>query len=60
MLQNLFTNIKKLAKDEEGPTAVEYGLMVGLIAAVIILTVKALGTKVNTEFSYVDSQMPTP
>ena len=31
-------------KDEEGATAVEYGLMVALIAAVIVAIVTALGT----------------
>jgi pilus assembly protein Flp/PilA len=33
----------KFFKDEEGATAVEYGIMVALIAAVIILVVATLG-----------------
>ena len=36
---------------ERGATAVEYGLMVALIAAVIVVTVAALGTKLTTIFS---------
>ncbi len=39
----MLTNIRRLWKDEEGPTAVEYGLMVALIAVAIIGTVTALG-----------------
>jgi pilus assembly protein Flp/PilA len=37
-------------KQEKGATAVEYGLMVGLIAAVIIATVITLGTQLNELF----------
>lgn len=37
-------------KDEEGATAVEYGLLVALIAAVIVGTVFILGGKINTAF----------
>ena len=38
-------------KDEEGATAVEYGLMVALIAIVIIVGVTLLGTNVCEKFS---------
>ena len=38
-------------KDEEGATAVEYGLIVALIAGVIILAVTALGVNISTVFS---------
>jgi pilus assembly protein Flp/PilA len=40
-------------KDEDGATAVEYGLMVALIAAVIIGTVTILGTNLDTKFDEV-------
>lgn len=39
-----------LRDEERGAAAVEYGLMVGLIAAVIVLTVAALGGRVNEMF----------
>jgi len=41
----------KFFKDEEGATAVEYGLMVALIAVVIIGAVTLLGTNVSQKFS---------
>lgn len=48
----------KLWKDEEGATAVEYGIMVALIAAVIVVIVASLGTKINTAFTTVDGKLP--
>lgn len=44
-------------KDEEGATAVEYGLMVALIAVVIIVAVALLGTNLSTKFSEVASEV---
>ena len=38
-------------KDEEGATAVEYGLLVALIAVVIIVAVTAVGTNVSDKFT---------
>ena len=40
----------KLFADESGATAVEYGLIVALIAVAIILAVSGLGTKVKTMY----------
>lgn len=53
-------NMKKLIalfKDEEGATAVEYGIMVALIAAVIILAVQALGVTTRDTFTDVNTAM---
>jgi pilus assembly protein Flp/PilA len=46
-------NIKRLLKDEEAPTAVEYGLMVAAIAAVIVAVVFLLGGNVSKTFDSV-------
>ncbi|MPN28262.1 hypothetical protein SDC9_175703 [bioreactor metagenome] len=40
--------IIKFWRDEEGATAIEYGLIAGLIAAVIVGAVTGLGTRINT------------
>ncbi len=37
-------------RDDEGATAVEYGLMVALIAVIIITAVGLLGTNLDTKF----------
>jgi pilus assembly protein Flp/PilA len=56
----LFVTLETLAlvardrmREEKGATAVEYGLMVGLIAVVIIATVTLLGGQLNTLFQRV-------
>jgi len=49
--------IKRFVREEEGATAVEYGLMVALIAAVIVGTVAILGGRVNTAFNTVSGAM---
>jgi pilus assembly protein Flp/PilA len=36
--------------DDEGATAVEYGIMVALIAAVIVIVVQTLGTQIKAAF----------
>ncbi len=42
--------IKNFFKDESGASAVEYGLLVALIAVAIIGAVSALGTNLTTTF----------
>lgn len=43
--------------EEKGATAVEYGLLVALIAAVIIATVVLLGTQINSAFSSITNKL---
>jgi pilus assembly protein Flp/PilA len=45
---------------DRGATAVEYGLMVALIAVVIIVTVTLLGKQLSSLFGGVTSKLPTP
>jgi pilus assembly protein Flp/PilA len=49
--------IKNFFKDENGASAVEYGLLVSLIAVAIIVAVTALGGKLNSVFTYTDSKL---
>ena len=44
-------------RKEDGATAVEYGLMVALIAVVIIVAVLALGNKLSSLFTDVSGQI---
>ena len=44
-------------KDEEGATAIEYGLLAGLIAVVIIVAVTAVGGHLNNVFTFVASRL---
>jgi pilus assembly protein Flp/PilA len=43
--------VSRLMKNESGATAIEYGLIVALIAVVIISAVTTLGTNLNTSLS---------
>ena len=43
--------VKRLMADESGATAIEYGLIVALIAVVIIGAVTTLGTNLNGSLS---------
>ena len=45
-------------REEKGATAVEYGLLVGLIAVAIIVTVGLLGGKLNTLFTSIKDALP--
>jgi pilus assembly protein Flp/PilA len=51
----MIKHLKILMSDEEAASAVEYGLLVALIAAVIILAVQGLGRTLNTTFTGVNS-----
>jgi len=55
MLTKLYVRAQNMFVDDEGATAVEYGIMVAAIAAVIITVVFAIGTKVDTQFDKVDT-----
>jgi len=50
--------LKRLFREEEGATAVEYGIMVAAIAAVIIAIVVTLGGQVENAFNHVVEEMP--
>jgi pilus assembly protein Flp/PilA len=49
--------LKRFAKDQSGATAIEYGLIAAGIAAVIIVSVQALGSNVNTTFNNIANSM---
>jgi len=49
--------IKQFAKDESGATAIEYGLIVALIAVVIISAVTLIGTNLTTAFTTVSTNL---
>ena len=54
---------RKLRKDENGATAIEYGLIAGLISVVIITAVTLVGSSLQDIFDYIGSTLsnvPTP
>jgi pilus assembly protein Flp/PilA len=58
---SLYTNLMiRLRNEEKGATAVEYGIMVALIAVVIIVAVSTLGGQLGTLFTGVTSDIAHP
>lgn len=47
----MVNHIKRFVNDEEGATAIEYGLLAALIAVVIIAGATALGNSINDKFT---------
>src|SRR5205814_7812360 len=52
--------LKTRAQDEGGATAVEYALMVALIAVVIIAAVAFIGKSASSQFNHVGNCINTP
>tara|TARA_R110002072_G_scaffold13481_3_gene57005 strand:- start:79362 stop:79547 length:186 start_codon:yes stop_codon:yes gene_type:complete len=46
-------SVKRFIVSEDGPTAVEYAVMMALIIVVCIGTITTVGTNANTKFSKV-------
>ncbi len=49
--------VARFVRNEDGPTAVEYAVMLALIIVVCITAITALGSNANNTFSYVASQV---
>ena len=47
----------KLIRNEEGATAIEYGLIAALIAVAAIAAMQGIGSKLNSTFNNVSSQI---
>ena len=47
----------KFLKNEDGPTAVEYAVMLALIIVVCITAITTLGTNANNTFSYIGQRV---
>ncbi len=49
--------INKMLRDEQGATAIEYGLIAALIAVAAISAMGTLGNELSTTFSTVSSEL---
>jgi pilus assembly protein Flp/PilA len=49
--------LTKFIRDEQGATAIEYGLIAALIAVVIIVAVAAVGTNLSAMFNNVSNHL---
>lgn len=56
-MRQLTKNVVEFLKREDGPTAVEYAVMLALIVVVCIAAITAIGTASNDTFSSVGSSL---
>ena len=56
-MTNLMTSLHRFVVSEDGPTAVEYAVMLALILVACITVVTSLGTTVSGTFSKVNSTL---
>jgi pilus assembly protein Flp/PilA len=56
-MNKLITNLKRLWKSEDGPTAVEYAVMLALIVVVCLGAVTTIGTRASSTFNSVANQL---
>jgi pilus assembly protein Flp/PilA len=56
-MKDLFTKVKSFIQEEDGASAVEYGLLVAGIAVVVMVAIYSIGTNLNTKFTAVAGQI---
>ena len=49
-MSRFFSVLRRMTGDRKGVTALEYGLLAGLIAVVIVVGAGTLGTAINAQF----------
>ena len=49
--------LHRFAKDQSGATAIEYGLIAGLISVVILTALTTIGSKINVKFTNIASRL---
>jgi pilus assembly protein Flp/PilA len=56
-MQNLLNSVKTFLVAEDGPTAVEYAVMLALIIIVCLAAIKTVGTTANATFTAVGTAL---
>ena len=56
-MKDLFTKVRTFILDEEGASAVEYGLLVAGIAVVVMASIYLIGTNLNAKYDAVATQL---
>jgi pilus assembly protein Flp/PilA len=59
-MRSLTKQLVSFLKKEDGPTAVEYAVMLALIVVVCIAAITTLGSNANSTFSFVASTVKPP
>ena len=57
MTKQFFVRCARFLKSEDGPTAVEYAVMLALIIVVCLVAISAIGTNASTTFNTVSQSL---
>ena len=58
-MKSLAQKVQRFLVSEDGPTAVEYAVMLALIVIVCLTAITAIGTKASKTFNTVQAAMPS-
>ena len=58
-MKSFANSIKRFLVSEDGPTAVEYAVMLALIIVVCLTAITSVGTNANATFSEISAQIGT-
>jgi pilus assembly protein Flp/PilA len=56
-MKSLATKVQRFLVSEDGPTAVEYAVMLALIVIVCLTAIRSIGTNANTTFGNVAKEL---
>jgi pilus assembly protein Flp/PilA len=56
-MKNFASKIQRFLVSEDGPTAVEYAVMLALIIIVCLTAINSIGTNANTTFENVATEL---
>ena len=56
-MKNIVSKVQRFLKSEDGPTAVEYAIMLALIIIVCLAAIQSVGTQANSAFQDISSDL---
>jgi pilus assembly protein Flp/PilA len=57
-MSKFVNNVRRFLVSEDGPTAVEYAVMLALIVVVCLVSIQAIGTNANATFDKIATSLP--
>ena len=56
-MKGFLSKVRRFVESEDGPTAVEYAVMLSLIVVVCLVAIRSVGTNAATTFNDVSAQL---
>jgi len=57
IMKNIVSKVQRFLKSEDGPTAVEYAIMLALIVIVCLAAIQSVGTNATSKFNEIAAQL---